>query len=314
MAKIQNEDEKIMNALLDNRVIEELSCGTNFAYVLNDSSQFLLTDYKVLQSHKSSDFVKCMKMTYNGKMAFYYMTGEVKTLMSMFPALNADTLTTIVTNLFAAIIEVKSNGFLSCQNIDISFNKIYVDEKTLKVSLVYIPVRQKMFEDYGTFENALRTNLVRLINTLPALANERAMRLATALSNGTYTLEDLYRRIKGTAPSGSTKVVTQSDNRQKQIKIRALNAPAPLEITVNKESFLIGKNAAIVDGVISYNSAVSRKHCKITKDGEHYFVTDLGSVNGTFINGKRIFPNQACPLKDGDTLRLANSDFRISVK
>ena len=43
---------------------------------------------------------------------------------------------------------------------------------------------------------------------------------------------------------------------------------------------------------------VSRKHSQIDKEGEDYILRDLGSSNGTFLNGKRIFgPSK---LKDTD--------------
>lgn len=33
---------------------------------------------------------------------------------------------------------------------------------------------------------------------------------------------------------------------------------------------------------------VSRVHCRVEPDGESLLVSDLGSTNGTFINGKRV--------------------------
>jgi hypothetical protein len=46
---------------------------------------------------------------------------------------------------------------------------------------------------------------------------------------------------------------------------------------------------------------VSRKHCKIEKKGSRYRVTDLGSRNGTYLNGKRIRTEL---LSDGDQIRI----------
>src|SRR5438105_7633178 len=58
---------------------------------------------------------------------------------------------------------------------------------------------------------------------------------------------------------------------------------------------------------------VSRKHSQIDKEGEEYVLRDLGSSNGTFLNGKRIFgPTN---LKDGDEVVIGTSkmEFRLGT-
>lgn len=40
--------------------------------------------------------------------------------------------------------------------------------------------------------------------------------------------------------------------------------------------------------VVVADASVSGSHCEILKDGENYTVKDLGSTNGTFLNGRRI--------------------------
>ncbi len=53
-----------------------------------------------------------------------------------------------------------------------------------------------------------------------------------------------------------------------------------------------------------YDAGVSRKHCRIFQQGDQFFVEDLGSTNGTKLNGQIIPPNQPRPLNNGDTLEL----------
>ena len=43
-------------------------------------------------------------------------------------------------------------------------------------------------------------------------------------------------------------------------------------------------------------------------------VTDLGSYNGTFINGQKLVPDQPQPLSSGDELRLAHMTIRVYFK
>lgn len=303
-----------MNRLLENGQLQELACGTNFAYILNDNGTFLSTEYKVLQSQANSNFVKCMKMLYNGKVQMLYLTANLRPFLSMIPALDSDSFMTIAANLLSAIIDVKQNGFLSCQNIDIAFDKIFVDPSTHKVSLVYVPVSRRIYDDYSTFENEIRTSFVKLISGVTNISSPKTVQFASDLSNGMVTMEDLHNRIK----LGKSKVlnVQSSDGKnagKQMMRLVALNAPTSVEIQITKDSFVLGKNAAAVDGVISFNKMISRTHCRVDKRGDRYTITDLQSANGTFVNRVRLNPNQPHPIKDGDIIRLANSDFRVKM-
>ena len=50
---------------------------------------------------------------------------------------------------------------------------------------------------------------------------------------------------------------------------------------------------------------VSRRHARIRRRGEGYFVEDLHSFNGTFVLGNRLQPGIWYPLRDGDELAIA---------
>lgn len=310
-----------MNPLVENNYISEMMCGSNFSYILSDNSIFLSTEYKVLQSQADSCFVKCMKMTYNGKVQLFYLTSKYKALSSLLPSLDADSFMIISTNLIADIIDVKNNGFLSCRNIDISFEHIFVNPNTYKVSLVYLPISKRIYDDNSSFENEIRTGLVKLISGVSTLSSEKTMQLSADLSNGMLSFEDLYSRAKGSKNSSSStskKRITNTNivdinKKGENLRIVAMNAPMRVEIVVTKDEFVIGKKESVVDGAISFNKMISRVHCKINKNGNQYTITDLQSANGTYVNKIKMNPQQPYPIKNGDIIRLANSDFQVVI-
>jgi len=57
-------------------------------------------------------------------------------------------------------------------------------------------------------------------------------------------------------------------------------------------------------------SDVSRKHCRLILNGETIKVEDLGSSNGTYINGERI---QQAELSAGDTLQVGPVVFVVQM-
>ena len=130
------------------------------------------------------------------------------------------------------------------------------------------------------------------------------------LCNGSLSLEDVYNRSK--MPGKSPTPAKEKSNTQEMIKLVAINAPEPFEILIERADFLIGKKQDVVDGVIPYSNMISRKHCRITCENGGYFISDEGSVNGTFVNGTtRIMGGQRHQIKRGDIIRLADSIFQI---
>ncbi len=70
--------------------------------------------------------------------------------------------------------------------------------------------------------------------------------------------------------------------------------PATLPLTIGRDP----ENAIVLD-----HTAISRFHCRITCEKDQYFAQDLGSTNGTYLNGRRINRERLSP---GDELIIAN--------
>ena len=59
---------------------------------------------------------------------------------------------------------------------------------------------------------------------------------------------------------------------------------------------------------------VSRRHARITHNGNQYLVEDLGSTNGTFINrGRRLLPGDRQIMEDGDEIIVGKIFLRFQV-
>lgn len=75
----------------------------------------------------------------------------------------------------------------------------------------------------------------------------------------------------------------------------------------------VGSRAQSVDHVLASHK-VSKVHAEFVRRGERYFVRDINSTNGTYLNGsrQRIVSNQDVELHDGDLVRLA--DIELTFK
>ena len=70
-------------------------------------------------------------------------------------------------------------------------------------------------------------------------------------------------------------------------------------------SWLIGK--ATESDLRVPEPTVSSRHCRLTRYASGFTVEDLGSTNGTFVNGQRIPARRLVPLRNGTQIDLAHS-------
>ena len=56
---------------------------------------------------------------------------------------------------------------------------------------------------------------------------------------------------------------------------------------------------------------ISREHAEFTIEANAVFVRDLGSRNGTLVNGKAL--TEACKLKDRDLVQVGPLTFAVSI-
>lgn len=76
-----------------------------------------------------------------------------------------------------------------------------------------------------------------------------------------------------------------------------------------EESISIGRleeNAIVLKG-----SGVSRQHAKIVRLGDDFFVLDLGSGNGTLLNGTELKADEKNLLRNNDLIAIENFDIRF---
>jgi two-component system, cell cycle response regulator len=60
---------------------------------------------------------------------------------------------------------------------------------------------------------------------------------------------------------------------------------------------------------------LSRKHAQVFKNGTGpYYIRDLSSTNGTFVNNQKLLPGKATEIKDGDFVKLGNIILKFIAK
>ncbi|MCA9079502.1 MAG: EAL domain-containing protein [Planctomycetaceae bacterium] len=81
-------------------------------------------------------------------------------------------------------------------------------------------------------------------------------------------------------------------------------------ISVSSPSFVIGRKTGVDLPLAS--PCVSGRHAEILQVGNHLFVRDLNSTNGTFVNRRRVY--QPTPVASGDHIEVADVEFRLEFQ
>ncbi|GEM_PF-2696510 len=93
------------------------------------------------------------------------------------------------------------------------------------------------------------------------------------------------------------------------IKLRLKNPEAKLDLEVDDTTKSFGRYT-IENVFLNQSLTISRTHFKYTLKGSEVVIIDY-STNGTWLNGKKLTPQQEFPVHSNDVLTLANVIFEI---
>ena len=96
--------------------------------------------------------------------------------------------------------------------------------------------------------------------------------------------------------SPAPEMLPEDDASQGYLMLRGLILPLS-----RKQDFVLGRSKTECEIVLAHEH-ISRQHAIISFRGGQYFIRDLGSLSGTYVNGERV--NGIAPLAAGDELRL----------
>ncbi|TDF99592.1 DUF6382 domain-containing protein [Paenibacillus piri] len=86
----------------------------------------------------------------------------------------------------------------------------------------------------------------------------------------------------------------------------------PAKAHIDKASFVIGRTGGEVD-LVHDEEGMSRVHAEIVRESGEYWIKDLGSRNGTTLNGEILVPYRMYSLQEGDIVKLIATDYMFKM-
>lgn len=97
--------------------------------------------------------------------------------------------------------------------------------------------------------------------------------------------------------------------------IRLLNDPESLPFLI-KEYYVLNRKLnigrSINNDIIIQNEYISKNHARLEKREGKYYISDLNSSNGTFLNGKQILGT--VELNNRNIIKMGNIEFEFKTR
>ena len=192
-------------------------------------------------------------------------------------------------------------------------------QQTIGVKRVIVPSLYRAYlhpQDFAAFQ-PIRSEIEReMANYLSDLAGERSF---TMLEHPRVELaEDSSVPRRGIQVVAEMATAAQASDTTHVMSVAA--QPAPTRVSsallllqspsgpqpIQVESTTVSLGRGLSNDVILEDTRVSRHHAQLRYKNRRFWITDLGSTNGTFVNNERV---SETVLRDGDVLSLGGLEL-----
>lgn len=231
-------------------------------------------------------------------------------------------------------IAAKSRG-LYPEHLCVRPDMVFLEEGTLQMYFLYQPVTGAK-ETADSLFAVIHDMIYEELKKEGGKGQDYIIDFQNYLKQGDYRLEHVRQYIAQAAGGGRPPVaghaVPEPDDADEDLEqytvmlgsggAPPVNAPKCVYLTrirtketaaLSDEIIKIGRSSQNTYCVTG-NASVGRVHAAIVRRGDVCALKDMGSVNGTSVNGKRLGENQACRLQSGDRIQLADEEFLFELK
>lgn len=129
-------------------------------------------------------------------------------------------------------------------------------------------------------------------------------------AEGTSLLEVNEEDNSNSRKSSEGTQVLFEENTKLAFIIMKGNADIIDRIYIDSSNFIIGREKNGTNFTIMHSS-ISKKHAIIKSMQEEFYIEDLNSTNGTFLNGVRLAPKKLEKLNNGDCIAFGNQEYQF---
>ena len=286
----------------------------HISYTFSSDVPFAEEEYEKFYTIPSLNrLLKGFDTIHNNQHKMIYLTESYLNFSDCVSFISGTVFTQICINIIKAFLDLRDKTAFSTRNLDLDEDSFYIDPETIQPYLIYIPKEKDENRTRHDINRRLRYVFMNLANYVqnkedPVLVQFLAMLRSQASFPEIIEKMDLDIELDGIELHSSYLSL------QRQTLILHPIKNECDDIIVDKDRFVLGRSKSRTDCPLSMSPSISNVHCRFTRNANLFFVEDMQSRNGTYINDNKLTPMLACAINDGDVLKLADVAFKVEIK
>ncbi len=289
---------------------------SHIAYTPDSDEKYSLLAVKTLIEANEDVLLKARMITRNGKDRIVYIVDGMGSYLALKKDISNYMRKEVFESLIHVISIVKRSPFWDLEYIDLRKEHIYLDQNTDTVKFAVVP---RVFNDINTAKIEWTEQLLALFFDVTKEITDdpdvsRIMDECVKISEMPEVLDryretqKLIERLADNYTFTNNKRTTDKNVRNVILEYSSDGGHFTFVDTI--DDFVIGKDNSC-DGIVNISQAISRRHCVLEKRDGRIKLKDLGSTNGTWLNGERVSTDDYREVKDKDTLKIADIAFTV---
>ena len=286
------------------------------SYILRDNSYFYNTNYQILKNNNEKCFIKPYKVNYNGAIKLIYITENLTEIGKYVKRAKINEIMQLVENIFNKIIEIDKAGFVKKETIDISDKHMFVDDEG-NIQFLCVPISiTSTIETQNAFNAMLKSKVAELLIMVSKAGNSLFNMLISDCNDVNMSVTDMYMALKEKKygiydiKEDSSSQTGMQENVFGYFALESTDK-THADIVVTKKKAILGKSKKEADYIIS-EAFISRQHCELAYSDNRIYIKDMGSTNGTYLNGIRIPANVYMPVDIGDNIAFSSLSYIVT--
>ena len=241
----------------------------------------------------------CSWVYFNDRIKVVCFADAYRTLVEVLPEMNLDETCETAKGILRRIRALENTDRISLENVVWDQESIYLSERN-QISLLCLPAVVP--------EDSRQSQIY--VKRVYALLLE----IISRKEGGDIVCRQIIHQ-QDTAPEDWVALENALDRRapkeDESLILKSINTPDVLTFHIRHELFRIGTDPAEVDGLIQGVETISPVHAEIGWNEISFYIRDLNSEGGTFVNNHQIMPGIEVPIGEGTVLRFADCTFSV---